>query len=97
MRLLSFRRTETPRDDEPSLPLLQVTVTSTGSDVISIQTRGQHRFLSPWGPFQPESDDGLSAGRIPCILDPSSTTANLQVDDVTKGPVVRDASYIWSP
>ena len=64
--------------------------TLTGSDVISVQTRGQQRFLGPWGPFQPESDDGLNADRRPCILDPSSVTANLQIVDVTTGSVVRD-------
>lgn len=91
MRLLNPRRNEIPSSDGGNVPILEVTVTNTGSDVISIQTRGQQRFLSPWGPFQPESDDGLCAGRIPCILDPSSTTASLQVVDATTGSVVRDA------
>lgn len=70
---------------------LQVTVNNTGSDSISIQTRGQQQFLSPWGPFRPESNDGLNAGRLPCILHPSSSTSNLQVVDVVTGSVVRDA------
>lgn len=89
-RLRSPQRNGTPSGDDPSQHVLQVTVTNTGSDIISVQTRGQQRFLSPWGPFQPESDDGLNAGSIPCILDPSSTTANLQVVDVATGSVVRD-------
>ncbi|KAM0715602.1 hypothetical protein Q7P37_009100 [Cladosporium fusiforme] len=80
-----------PSRDNLGNPLLQVTVTNTGSDLISIQTRGQQRFLSPWGPFQPESDDGLNAGRKPCILDPSSTTGNLQVVDIATGSVVQDS------
>jgi hypothetical protein len=92
MRLLRPQIRGDPRSDQIDRPLLQATVTNTGSEIISIQTRGQQRFLSPWGPFQPESDDGLSAGRIPCILHPSSTTANLQVVDVTTGSVVRDSA-----
>lgn len=91
MRLLNPRRNEIRSSDDINVPVLQVTVTNTGSDIISIQTKGQQRFLGPWGPFQPESDDGLSAGRIPCILDPSSTTATLQVVDATTGLVLRDS------
>jgi hypothetical protein len=91
MRLLGPQRNATPSSDDINVPVLQVTVTNTGSDVISIQTKGQQRFLSRWGPFQPESDDGLNAGRIPCILDPSSTTANLRVVDATTGSIVRDS------
>ena len=89
MHLLSPPKNETSSSDDQDRTILQVTVTNTGSDIISVQTRGQQRFLSPWGPFQPESDDGLNAGRRPCILDPSSTTGNLQVIDVTTGTVVR--------
>jgi len=90
MHLLSSQRTGDPSSDGASHPLLQVTVTNAGSDSISIQTRGQQRFVSPWGPFQPESDDGLNAGSRPCILDPSSTTGNLEVLDAATRSVVRD-------
>jgi hypothetical protein len=91
IHLLSSQRTEGPSSDEASGPLLQVTVTNTGSHSISIQTRGQQRFVSSWRPFQPESDDGLNAGSKPCILDPSSTTGNLKVLDAATRSVVRDA------
>lgn len=47
MRLLSPQRHETPIGDDLRLPLLRVTVTNTGSDVILVQTKGQQRFLSP--------------------------------------------------
>ena len=89
MHLLRPQKKETSNSDDQDRTLLQVTVTNTGSEDISVQTRGQQRFLIPWGPFQPESDDGLNAGRRPCILDPSSATANLQLIDVTTGSVVR--------
>ena len=91
MRLVSPERQADSCSDAFSHPSLQVTVMNTSSEVISIQTRGQQRFLSPWGPFQPESDDGINAGRRPCILDPSSTTGNLQVIDAATGSVVRDS------
>jgi hypothetical protein len=91
MRLLGPQQSATSSGDDLKLPVLQVTVTNTGSDIMSIQTKGQQRFLGPWGPFQPESDDGLNTGRIPCILDPSSTTAPLQVIDATTRSIVRDS------
>lgn len=91
MHLLDTQPNGTPSRNDSDHPLLQVTVTNTGSDLISMQTKGHQRFLSPWGPFQPESDDGLNAGRRPCILDTSSGTSNLQVVDVATGPVVRDS------
>lgn len=90
LRLLGAQKNKTSSSDDLGRTLLRVTVTNIGPDVISMQTRGQQRFPSPWGPFQPESDDGLNAGRRPCILDSSSTTGNLQVIDVTTGTVVRD-------
>ena len=89
MHLLSPHKNETPNSDDRDRTLLQITVTNSGSDVISVQTRGERRFLSPWGPFQPESDDGLNAGRRHCILDPSSATADSQLTDVATGSVVR--------
>lgn len=90
MHLLSAQKNANSSSDGQDRTLLQVTVTNTGSDVICMQTRGHQRFLSPWGPFQPESDDGLNAGRRPCVLDSSSTTGNLQAIDVKTGTVVRD-------
>lgn len=91
MHLLGAQADQNASSENLDHPLLQVTVTNTGSDMFSMQTRGQQQFLSPWGPFQPESEDGLNAGRIPCILDPSSDTGNLQVIDIATGSVVRDA------
>lgn len=93
MHLLSPQTQEScsSSSDSPAHPLLQVTATNTGADTISIQTRGQQRFLSPWGPFQPESDDGLNAGRMPCILDSSSRNGSLQVIDAATGTVVVDS------
>lgn len=93
MRLVSPQTQESYSisSDDPAHPLLQVTATNTGSDTVSIQTKGQQRFLSPWGPFQPESDDGLNAGRMPCILDSSSKTGSLQVVDAATGTVVVDS------
>ena len=90
LRLLIPQKNETSSSDDQGRTLLQVTVTNTGSDIISMQTRGQQCFISPRVPFQPESNDGLNAGRRPCILVSSSTTGNLQVIDVTAGTVVRD-------
>ncbi|MCJ1242119.1 hypothetical protein MMC14_010126 [Varicellaria rhodocarpa] len=35
---------------------LEVSVINTGSDSVTVQTRGHQRILIPWGPFQPEPD-----------------------------------------
>jgi hypothetical protein len=91
MHLLDSSTNDNPDSNNPDENLLRVTVTNTGSDVISMQTRGQQNFLGPWGPFQPESDDGLNPGSRPCILDTVSGTSNLQVVDVATGSIVRDA------
>jgi len=78
----------------PSHPILRLTATNTGPTTISLQARGHQRFLSPWGPFLPESHDGLNAGKLPSVLAPSSPsttgTAFLQVTDLATGTVVRD-------
>jgi hypothetical protein len=83
---------ENSEKETPDHPNLRITVTNTGFSTISIQTRGQQHFLDPWGPFQPESDDGLNAGRRPTILDsPSAGSGNLRIVNVATGAVVRDS------
>jgi hypothetical protein len=95
--LLNSLTDDNPDTDNLDRTLLRVTVTNTGSDAISTQTRGLQHFLGPHGPFQPESEDGLSPGRLPCILDPASTTSSLQVVDVATGSVVRNSRPSRSP
>jgi hypothetical protein len=91
MHLLDSSTNDNPDSNNPDRKLLRVTVTNTGSDVISMQTRGQQKFLGPWGPLQPESDDGLNPGSRPCVMNTVSGTSNLQVVDVATGSIVRDA------
>ena len=87
------------REDNTNLdldrPILRITVTNPHPTApISIQTLGQQRFLSPWGPFLPESEDGLNAGKRPTILAPSSPsagTANFQIMNLGSGAVVRNS------
>lgn len=91
----STTNSETPSSGQTSLdqPILRITVTNPTPTPISIQTTGHQRFLSPWGPFQPESSDGLNPGRRPTILAPSSSAgiANLQIINLRTGAVVRDS------
>ena len=86
---------ECPSSDQdiPFQPTLQITVTNPSpTTTISLQTRGHQRFLGPWGPFQPESDDGFYPGRRPTILaPPPQATANFLITDLATGAVVRDA------
>jgi hypothetical protein len=97
MHLLGSSTNDNPDTDDLHRTLLRVTVTNTGSDAISIQTRGLQHFLGHHGPFQPESEDGLNPGRLPCIIDPASTTSSLQVVDVATGSVVRNFRPSRSP
>ena len=75
----------------PSQPILRVTSTNTGPTKISLQASGHQHFLSPWGPYQPESHDGLNVGHLPSILAPSSAgTAFLKIIDLATGSIVHD-------
>ena len=68
---------------------LEVSVVNTGSDSVTVQTRGHQRFLIPWGPFQPEpdaQDDGL---RIIDATPHKLPTSSLQVVNSATGEVVR--------
>jgi hypothetical protein len=68
---------------------LEVSVVNTGSDTVTVQTRGPQVFLVPWGPFHPEPellDDRLR------IIDASpykSLTSSLLVFDAVTGGLVR--------
>jgi hypothetical protein len=53
---------------QPDQLTLRLTVTNPTPTAITLQTTGHQKILGPWGPFQPESDDGLSPGRRPSIL-----------------------------
>ena len=69
---------------------LEVSVVNTGSESVTVQTRGHQRFLVPWGPFQPESigyDNGLRI--IDATPDKQPRTASLQVINSATGHVVQ--------
>ena len=66
---------------------LKVIVTNTGSDPVAVQTRGQQRFLTAWGPFQPESQE-FSDGAYR-IIDPAPSKYNFRIVNDATGEVVR--------
>lgn len=68
---------------------LEVFVINTGSDPVTVQTRGHQRYLTPWGPFQPEPDADDDRARIICASPRGSGTSGLQVTDSATGAVVR--------
>lgn len=68
---------------------LEVSVINTGSDTVTVQTRGHQRFLLPWGPFQPEPDVDDNRLRIIDATPHKSPTSSLQVVDFATGEVVR--------
>lgn len=68
---------------------LEVSVISTGSDSVTVQTRGHQRFLIPWGPFQPEPNTDNDRMRIIDATPHKPPTSSLQVVDSATGEVVR--------
>ena len=72
-----------------STATLEVSVTNTGSDPITVQTRGHQHFLVPWGPFQPEPDADDHRMRIIDVTSHKPPTSSLQVVDAATGEVVR--------
>ena len=79
-----------PTNAEPSSSIvLEVSVINTGSDSVTVQTRGHQRFLIPWGPFQPEPDANDDRTRIIDAAPHKPPTSSLQVIDSATGEVVR--------
>lgn len=68
---------------------LEVSVINTGSDSVTVQTRGHQRFLIPWGPFQPEPDADDDRLRIIDTTPHKPPTSSLQVVDSATGELVR--------
>lgn len=75
--------------ESSSTPALEVSVINTGSDPVTVQTRGHQRFLIPWGPFQPEPDADDDRMRIIDAAPHKPPTSSLQVVDSATGEVVR--------
>ncbi|KAM0716047.1 hypothetical protein Q7P37_008561 [Cladosporium fusiforme] len=69
------------------MPRLQVTITNAGPESLSVQSRGHQRFMVPHSIFEAE-DDGFNDS-IRRLVDPSPSTANLQITEVATGKVVR--------
>ncbi|KAI4166940.1 MAG: hypothetical protein LQ343_007612 [Gyalolechia ehrenbergii] len=72
-----------------SSPALEVSVVNTGSESVTVQTRGHQHFLIPWGPFQPEPDSIDDHVRIIDAAPDRPPTSSLQVVDPATGKVVR--------
>ncbi len=68
---------------------LEVSVINTGSDSVTVQTRGRQHFLIPWGLFQPEPDADDHRMRILHATPHKPPTSSLQVVDSATGKVVR--------
>lgn len=68
---------------------LEVSVINTGSDSVTVQTRGHQRYLIPWGPFQPEPDAVDDRTRNIDSTHHKTPTSSLQIVDSATGEVVR--------
>ena len=68
---------------------LEVSVINTGSDFVTVQTRGHQRSLIPWGLFQPEPDADGDHIRIIDATPHKPPTSSLQVVNSATREVVR--------
>lgn len=68
---------------------LEVSVTNTGSDLVTVQTRGRQRVLIPWGPFQPEPNADDDRLRILDATPHKPPTSSLQIVESSTGEVIR--------
>ena len=68
---------------------LEVSVLNTSADAVTVQARDQQRFLIPWGPFQPESDDDDDRLRIIDVMLREPPGYSLLVINSATGKVVR--------
>ena len=91
MRLCAFPSLadSAPNATPSSGTALEISTTNTGSDPVTVQTRGHQRFLIPWGPFQPEPDTIDDRLRIIDAAPHKPPTSSLQVIDSATGEVVR--------
>ncbi|MCJ1334341.1 hypothetical protein MMC10_011050 [Thelotrema lepadinum] len=67
---------------------VEISVVNTGTESVTVQTRGHQNFLIPWGPFQPEPDVINDSVRVIDATSQIPPTAVLQVIDYTTGEVV---------
>lgn len=68
---------------------LEVSITNTGSDLVTVQTRGRQRVLIPWGPFQPEPDADDDRLRILGATPRKPPTSSLAIVQSSTGEVIR--------
>ncbi|KAI0512895.1 hypothetical protein F5B22DRAFT_637486 [Xylaria bambusicola] len=71
--------------DTSTTATLEVSVCNTHpSRPISVQTRGTQRFLMPWGPMQPESEDDDSQVRI---IDGATARITADIETTVRAPI----------
>ncbi|GIZ47563.1 hypothetical protein CKM354_001065100 [Cercospora kikuchii] len=84
---------KTSADDEKTQQLfVSISVLNTGSHAITVQTRGQQRFLVPWGPFQPEEDSTADSRPRAIDSETQAPASSFEVVDTTSGQIVRAAA-----
>lgn len=84
---LELRRIGGVQGDSSNSVVLRISTTNTDTEPVTVQTRGQQRFLVSWGPMQPE--EGLDSE--PRIIDSSTPgpISSLYIIDKVSGTIVR--------
>lgn len=89
MRLCASSPSSQSNNKPSGSTTLEVTITNTTSDPITVQTRGRQRILIPWGPFQPEPNADDDRPRILDARPHNPPTSSLQLIDSSTGTVIR--------
>ncbi len=92
---MQWRRSEGDNigdDRKGGVTLLEITVLNTGTEAITVQSRGRQRFLVPWGPM--EAEEYPPEDSRPRIIDPKTPApaATIQVVDIAINTIVRGAT-----
>ena len=75
--------------EQRRITFLEVSITNTGPDSITVQTRGHQRILVPWGIFHPEPNADDDRMRIIHTSPDKQPISSLQVVDHVTGKVIR--------
>lgn len=89
MRLCADSRSSNSNAKSKSIVSLEVSIINTGSNSVTVQTRGRQRVLIPWGHFQPEPDADDDRLRILDATPHIPPTSSLQIVESSTGKVIR--------
>ncbi|KAH7324177.1 hypothetical protein B0I35DRAFT_423667 [Stachybotrys elegans] len=88
---LHVRLRKQDNDKDKESPILEVSTVNTGSEPISVKTRGEQYMLQPQGPLEPEAGWPLMDRRTRIIDAQASPLVSFEVIDIATNTIVRHA------